>query len=40
MGVYIILANYTHKGIQNIKESPERVDRSRDLAKSLGAEIK
>ena len=39
MANYIILANWTDKGMSNIKESPERVDAVRALAKSMGCEM-
>jgi uncharacterized protein with GYD domain len=37
---YLMLLRYTQTGIQNIKESPSRLDAARQLASSLGAEIK
>jgi uncharacterized protein with GYD domain len=40
MSTYIMLANYTDQGIQNIKDSPTRAAAARDLAKSCGAEMK
>ena len=40
MSSYCILGNYTDQGIRNIKQSPKRVDAGRDLAKSMGAELK
>ena len=40
MSTYIVLANYTDQGIRNIKESPNRADAARDLAKACGAEMK
>lgn len=40
MPTYLMLLRYTQTGIQNIKESPSRLDAARQLASSLGAEIK
>jgi uncharacterized protein with GYD domain len=40
MSSYCILGNYTDQGIRAIKDSPKRVDAGRDLAKSMGAELK
>ena len=39
MAKYIALTNWTDQGIKNVKESPNRVDAARDLAKSLGCEM-
>ena len=40
MAKYIALANWTEKGMSNIKEAPERVDAVRALAKSMDCEMK
>lgn len=40
MPTYLMLLRYTQAGIQNIKESPSRLDAARQLASSLGGEIK
>ncbi len=40
MSNYIMLINYTEKGVQNIKSSPKRADTARFLAKSCGADMK
>lgn len=40
MATYITLVNYTQKGIENIKESPKRLDMAKEVFQSLGAEIK
>jgi uncharacterized protein with GYD domain len=40
MPTYISLLNWTNKGIENIKESPNRLDAAKQLYKSMGAEIK
>ncbi len=39
MGKYIVLANWTDKGIASIKESPERVKAVRAMAKNIGCEM-
>jgi len=40
MSSYCILGTYTDQGIRAIKDSPKRVEAGRDLAKSMGAELK
>ena len=40
MANYIMLCNWTDQGIKTAKESPKRLDAARDLAKSLGGELK
>jgi uncharacterized protein with GYD domain len=40
MPTYIILSNYTQKGIENIKESPNRLDTTKSLFREMGAELK
>lgn len=40
MSGYIMLINYTDQGIRNIKDSPDRANAARELARSCGAEIK
>ena len=39
MALYILLFRWTQKGIENIKEGPARIDRAKELARSMGAEI-
>lgn len=39
MGKYISLIKYTTKGIENIKESPKRLDAFKQLCESLGAKV-
>lgn len=39
MPTYIALVDYTQQGIENIKDSPERVDDAKALAESLGGEF-
>lgn len=40
MSSYCILGTYTDQGIRAIKDSPKRLDAGRDLAKSMGSELK
>ena len=40
MSTYIMLFNYTDQGIRNIKDSPQRADAARELARTCGAEMK
>jgi len=37
---YIVLAHFTQEGIQNIKESPSRLDAVKQIFQSMGAKIK
>ncbi len=40
MAKYIILFRFTQKGIENIKESPSRIDAIKQAFLDMGAEIK
>ena len=40
MATYVSFLKYTEQGIKNIKESPSRVEKARQLIKSLGGELK
>jgi uncharacterized protein with GYD domain len=40
MATYITLVNYTQKGIENIKDSPKRLDTAKEVFQSYGAEMK
>ena len=40
MPTYITLVNFTQKGIENIKESPARLDRVKDAIATVGGELK
>jgi len=40
MPIYIALLNYTQKGIENVKESPKRLDIAKQAFQKLGGEIK
>ena len=39
MPIYIVLGQFTQHGIENIKDSPKRLDDAKELAKSLGGKI-
>jgi uncharacterized protein with GYD domain len=40
MKTYIVLANFTQKGIENIKEAAARLDETKKAFQSMGARIK
>jgi uncharacterized protein with GYD domain len=40
MPTYITLLRFTQQGIQNIKESPARLDRAKEAIKTAGGELK
>ena len=40
MPTYIALLSYTQKGMENIKESPSRLDKAREAIKSAGGQLK
>lgn len=40
MPTYIHLANWTQDGIKNVKDSPARLDKVKELYKKAGAEVK
>lgn len=40
MNTYVMLINYTQKGIENIKESPDRLAKAKAAFKSVGGEMK
>jgi uncharacterized protein with GYD domain len=40
MTTYIMLAKWTDQGIRNVKESPLRVDKTRQLLKEMGGDFK
>ncbi|UCE08492.1 MAG: GYD domain-containing protein [bacterium] len=39
MAKYISLVKYTAKGIENVKESPNRLDAFKQLCESMGARV-
>ncbi|MBW2711997.1 MAG: GYD domain-containing protein [Deltaproteobacteria bacterium] len=40
MPTYITLVNFTQKGVENVKESPQRLDAAKNAFKGMGAELK
>ncbi len=40
MADYVILINYTQKGVEGIKESPARLDKARETFAAMGGELK
>jgi len=40
MATYLILFSFTQQGIQNIKESPARVESAKKVFRDVGAEVK
>ena len=40
MPTYVTLVSYTQKGIENMKESPTRLETAKGLFKSMGGELK
>ncbi len=40
MTTYICLANWTQKGIENVKESPERADAAREAFEKQGVTLR
>jgi len=40
MATYIMLFQFTQQGIQNIKESPTRVEAAKKAFRAIGAEVK
>ena len=40
MPTYIVLTNFTQKGIENIKESPTRLAAVKEAAQRMGGEVK
>ena len=40
MATYITLIRYTQEGVQNMKESPARLDKAKEAIKAAGGEMK
>jgi uncharacterized protein with GYD domain len=40
MPTYVVLLSWTQQGIQNIKESPSRLEKAKALAKAAGGQFK
>ena len=40
MATYITLIRYTEQGIKNMKDSPARLEKAKEMIKAAGAELK
>ncbi|MBS1252115.1 MAG: Glutamine synthetase and cystathionine beta-lyase binding protein [Anaerolineales bacterium] len=40
MATYIVLINWTQQGIENVKDSPDRLDQAKAAFQAAGAELK
>ena len=40
MATYVMLCNYTDKGIENIKDSPSRLEAAKKAFQAMGGELK
>lgn len=40
MNTYVIFFNFTQQGMQNIKDSPKRVQDAKETVKSMGGEVR
>ena len=40
MTTYIVLVNWTERGMREVKKSPQRLDAAKKLLKAMGGEIK
>lgn len=40
MPTYIVLINYTQQGIQNVKETPSRIETARQALQAIGGVLK
>lgn len=40
MGTYIVLCNWTQKGIEKVKESPARLDEAKKAFQAVGGQLK
>ncbi len=40
MPTYISLLSFTQKGVENLKESPDRLQKAREAARAAGGDIK
>jgi uncharacterized protein with GYD domain len=40
MSAYVVLVNWTEKGVQQLKDSPKRLDAAKKSLKEMGGEIK
>lgn len=39
MNTYVTLYNWTQQGIENVKDSPARLDKAREMVESMGGRI-
>lgn len=40
MSTYFVLVNWTEKGVQQVKDSPKRVDAAKKAIREMGGEVK
>jgi uncharacterized protein with GYD domain len=40
MPTYVLLQRWTQKGIETVKDTPQRIERAKEIFKSVGGEIK
>ena len=40
MPTYVLLQKWTQAGIETVKDTPRRIERAKDIFKSVGGEIK
>jgi uncharacterized protein with GYD domain len=40
MPTYVLLQKWTQKGIETVKDTPQRIERAKEMFKSVGGEIK
>jgi len=40
MATYIVLAQWTQKGVENVKQSPDRLEKFKELLKANGGQLK
>jgi uncharacterized protein with GYD domain len=40
MAIYVVLANFTDQGVRNAKDSPNRAEAFKEMAKKCGATVK
>lgn len=40
MSTYVILFQFTEQGIENIQQSPDRVEAAKNISRELGGEVK
>jgi len=40
MATYIVLGQWTQKGVENVKQSPDRLEKFKQLTKTVGGQLK